>query len=84
MSSLPILMTRRSLVKTTFAHICGVPRTTFQRHWCDCGLTSLKKRGCCEEQAKHMLTIYFAEKTAVSEKAREDDAKLCQDLAYDE
>jgi hypothetical protein len=45
----------------------------------------LKKRGCCEEQAKHMmLTIYFAETTAVSEKVREDDAKLCQDLAYDE
>eukprot|EP00978_Attheya_sp_CCMP212_P016809 scaffold44404_cov55-Attheya_sp.AAC.1 len=46
--------------------IRGVPRTTFQRHWCDCGLASLKKRGTCEEEAKHILAIYFAEKTAVS------------------
>eukprot|EP00978_Attheya_sp_CCMP212_P004902 scaffold10743_cov58-Attheya_sp.AAC.3 len=75
---------KKEISQTVFAKIHGVPRTTFQRHCRDCGLTSLKKRGGCEEQTKHILAIYFAEKTAVSEKAREDAAKLCQCLTDDE
>eukprot|EP00978_Attheya_sp_CCMP212_P010777 scaffold26259_cov57-Attheya_sp.AAC.1 len=75
---------KKEISQNVFAKIHGVPRTTFQRHWCDCGLTSLKKRGACEEEAKHILTVYFAEKTTVSEKAREDAAKLCQCLTDDE
>eukprot|EP00978_Attheya_sp_CCMP212_P021150 scaffold61404_cov38-Attheya_sp.AAC.1 len=56
---------KKEISQNVFAKIRGVPRTTFQRHWRDCGLASLKKRGACEEEAKHILTIYFAEKTAV-------------------
>eukprot|EP00978_Attheya_sp_CCMP212_P023778 scaffold73576_cov56-Attheya_sp.AAC.2 len=56
---------KKELSQNTFAHIRGVPRTTFQRHWHDYGLASLKKRDGFKEQAKHNLAIYFAEKTAV-------------------
>jgi hypothetical protein len=75
---------KKEISQNEFSKIRGVPRATFQRHWRDCGLASLKKRGGCEEQAKHILAIYFAEKTAVSEKARKDASKLCQYLTDDE
>eukprot|EP00978_Attheya_sp_CCMP212_P032810 scaffold129683_cov26-Attheya_sp.AAC.1 len=75
---------KKEISQNVFAKIRGVPRTTFQRHWRDCGLASLKKRGACEEEVKHILAVYLAEKTAVSEKAREDAAKLCQYLTDDE
>eukprot|EP00978_Attheya_sp_CCMP212_P005283 scaffold11755_cov27-Attheya_sp.AAC.1 len=56
---------KKEISQNVFAKIRGVPRTTFQRHWRDCGLASLKKRGGCEGQANHILAVYFAEKTAV-------------------
>jgi hypothetical protein len=52
--------------------ILGVPKSTFKRHWHQCGLASLKNRGSSEEEAKHFPAKHFAKRTTVSEKARKE------------
>jgi hypothetical protein len=78
----------KTLSQNEFAHIRGLPRSTFQRHWHDCGLAALKKKKGSgnedKEQAKFILAKYLAEKTAASDEAREQASKLCQYMTDDE
>ena len=74
----------KNLTQNQFAQIRGVARSTFQRHWRDCGLATLKKNGVVdEERAKFILAKNFADKTEVSEKAKEQGSKLHQYLTDD-
>eukprot|EP00978_Attheya_sp_CCMP212_P031195 scaffold117110_cov54-Attheya_sp.AAC.2 len=76
---------KTGMSQNAFCKIRGLKYTTFKRHWRDGGLPTLKKReGVCEEEVNHVLAIYFAETTVVSEKAREHAAKFCAYLTEDE
>ena len=76
---------KTGMSQNEFCKIRGLKSTTFKRHWRECGLPALKKReGVCDEEVNHVLLIYFADKKAVSKKAREHAAKLCAYLTEDE
>jgi hypothetical protein len=68
----------KTLSQNEFAQIRGLPRSTSQRHWRDCGLAALKKKKKKtgsgkedEEQAKFILAKYLEDKTEASNEARE-------------
>ena len=77
---------KKGLSQTVYAKIKGLKETTFKRHWRECGLAGLKKNKdeVSEEQVNHILACHFANKRIVSEKAREQAAKLSQYLTDDE